>query len=323
MKNIILLLFVSITMFVVGCNQKDGSPVPTGCFGAITFENQLGVDLTVSIFRFSEKQVFSKIPLILGSLGNRPVFEDKDRHTYGNHYCGYYQIKVWQGHDYSVEPLMVSQYTIEVGKHVMFELIGDLTHMELHAFIAPIDAENNYTGTDVDDVISGGHLNDVLSGLGGNDTINGLGGNDEINGGIGRDTLSGGAGDDTLTYDADDQIIDGGEGDDVLLVDGTIDFRVQHLLPTMTGLNRIRVNHPQAEVTLDFDMIERITDNGVLIVEGVKGNGSYNIARMDVSQATVTLGGAGRPIVITGEASSGEMMRVEFHHFESIGGPTS
>ncbi len=76
----------------------------------------------------------------------------------------------------------------------------------------------------------GGEANDTLStsgedrvtleGGGGNDLLLGGAGGDWISGGAGVDTLVAGAGDDVLIVDASDILIDGGDGLDMVLVEG-------------------------------------------------------------------------------------------------------
>jgi serralysin len=51
---------------------------------------------------------------------------------------------------------------------------------------------NDYTGTDKDDVVVGGSGNDTIRGAAGNDIITGLGGNNILAGDQGNDTLAGG-----------------------------------------------------------------------------------------------------------------------------------
>ncbi len=83
------------------------------------------------------------------------------------------------------------------------------------------------------DDITGTHGRDVICGLGGNDTILGGGGADVIyggpgadilTGGVGNDVLRGGAGNDTLRgKDGRRDIVDGGRGSDLAIVDRNLD----------------------------------------------------------------------------------------------------
>jgi Ca2+-binding RTX toxin-like protein len=70
-------------------------------------------------------------------------------------------------------------------------------------------------GGDGADIMVGSAAADTLEGRGGADTISGGAGNDTLYGDDGLDNLSGGAGDDTLDggNDADNDVLDGGEGD--------------------------------------------------------------------------------------------------------------
>ncbi|MEZ5894124.1 MAG: PA14 domain-containing protein [Parvularculaceae bacterium] len=85
---------------------------------------------------------------------------------------------------------------------------------ELVVQIAVVDAdEYNYiTGTDSTDALIGTAGMDIIVGGDGNDTINGKGG---------ADKLYGGSGDDTIYVDALDTVIDGGDGYDRVIVQGT------------------------------------------------------------------------------------------------------
>ena len=62
-----------------------------------------------------------------------------------------------------------------------------------------------------DDVVTGGNKNDIILGGDGNDTLGGGLKN-------GKDDLYGGAGNDTLVIDADDTVIDGGSGQNTVIV---------------------------------------------------------------------------------------------------------
>lgn len=59
--------------------------------------------------------------------------------------------------------------------------------------------------------------NDQLFGGSGNDVIFGMGGDDYIVGGAGNDTIYGGAGNDIIVYDANDVLVNGGEGIDFMV----------------------------------------------------------------------------------------------------------
>ncbi|KQT51006.1 hypothetical protein ASG43_07115 [Aureimonas sp. Leaf454] len=74
-----------------------------------------------------------------------------------------------------------------------------------------------------DDLLDGSRstANLKLQGGEGDDTLIGGSGRDEIFGGAGADKLYGGDGDDVIRADADDTVIDGGAGRDILYVQGT------------------------------------------------------------------------------------------------------
>lgn len=75
-----------------------------------------------------------------------------------------------------------------------------------------------------DDTIAGGSGDDVLHGGAGDDLIAGGEGNDWISGGVGNDRLYGQAGDDVLYGGEGDDRIEGGEGDDLLFGGGGDDL---------------------------------------------------------------------------------------------------
>lgn len=75
-------------------------------------------------------------------------------------------------------------------------------------------------GTSGGDDISAGTMQDVsIFGMDGNDILTGGAGDDTLAGGAGADELRGGAGNDTLFFDADDTVVDGGDGADLAIVE--------------------------------------------------------------------------------------------------------
>ncbi|MFA6232496.1 MAG: putative Ig domain-containing protein [Rhodanobacter sp.] len=81
--------------------------------------------------------------------------------------------------------------------------------------------DNNWTGTEADDVHVGTEANDTLNGGDGNDTLSGAGGNDYLVGGAGDDTLNGNDGDDILRGVVGSDTLNGGAGNDQLYGTGT------------------------------------------------------------------------------------------------------
>lgn len=92
--------------------------------------------------------------------------------------------------------------------------------------LATSSKNESVSGGDGNDTINVGDGNDHLYGGDGNDTLNGGNGNDYLDGGAGSDKLYGGTGDDTIVYDSQDISINGGAGNDILLLTAseTIDF---------------------------------------------------------------------------------------------------
>jgi Ca2+-binding RTX toxin-like protein len=81
--------------------------------------------------------------------------------------------------------------------------------------------DNVLTGNSGGNRLSGGAGDDTLNGAAGDDRLNGGAGDDDLRGGSGHDLLHGAAGDDRLHYDADDSRVDGGAGEDTLVIDGS------------------------------------------------------------------------------------------------------
>ncbi len=131
------------------------------------------------------------------------------------------------------------------------ELVSQTTEVEDAGPSSPADSDADTAlvlrGTDGDDTLQGG---------GGDDTIYGGAGNDSLQGGEGADVLHGGSGADTLdgggAAPVQVDILDGGEGDDVIVLAGTTvatggegaDTFVITQRPTADGL---------LGVVLDFD----------------------------------------------------------------------
>jgi dipeptidyl aminopeptidase/acylaminoacyl peptidase len=89
------------------------------------------------------------------------------------------------------------------------------------------DGNDALTGTTGADVICGLRGNDRIAGYGGDDVIIGGDGDDTIYGGAGSDRLFGSAGDDRLraSGDATADIVNGGPGRDVAVIDDRLDVR--------------------------------------------------------------------------------------------------
>jgi Ca2+-binding RTX toxin-like protein len=75
------------------------------------------------------------------------------------------------------------------------------------------------TGTASADNYSASELNDLIMGNEGEDTLDGLGGDDYIDGGADDDLLAGGLGDDQLRGMSGDDLLDGGGGNDLMAGD--------------------------------------------------------------------------------------------------------
>jgi hypothetical protein len=133
------------------------------------------------------------------------------------------------------------------------------------------------TGDRHDNVIRGLGGDDILSGLGGKDTIVGGAGNDDIRGGAGDDRLTDGIGDDMLFGGSGDDEFDiigghdavaGGDGEDIVIVDGNFaDWQIEREGMTndltMTRGDQI-VTTTQVELIQFDDGVKQVQDPGPL-----------------------------------------------------------
>jgi len=132
------------------------------------------------------------------------------------------------------------------------------------------------TGTVGADTLIGGSDHDQISGLGANDSLSGNAGNDTLDGGTGADKLSGGANDDTLVWDPTDTLVDGGDGNDTLLVQSDLD---------LTGVTAVKnIEHVDLAtdgnantVTLTAADVLAITDAGATLTIDGGSNDTANI----------------------------------------------
>jgi hypothetical protein len=92
--------------------------------------------------------------------------------------------------------------------------------------------ENDFAGTEGDDVAVGGADRDDLEGNGGADNMHGGAGDDRLRGGEGADSLDGGAGEDRVI---------GGNGDDVLRVDFNAGAGGQDIIEGDLGMDTLEV----------------------------------------------------------------------------------
>ncbi len=122
------------------------------------------------------------------------------------------------------------------------------------------------------------------------DTISGFGGNDTIRGKAGTDTLNGDNDDDTFVYMAGDQSglagenVNGGLGNDRILVDGTFDFRTV----AMTSIEGLAFEDSSAAVR---DVSINASQFGTQIASNTLIDGSINVGssdRLSVFMGSVT-----------------------------------
>ncbi|MDD2566440.1 MAG: VWA domain-containing protein, partial [Thiovulaceae bacterium] len=172
------------------------------------------------------------------------------------------------------------------------------------------EGDDFISGTSGNDVLLGESGNDTISGEAGNDFIDGGTGNDFIDGGVGADYVLAGAGDDTIVFDAQDRMMDGGEGYDTLLIEDnqTIDFG--GLSEHISNIETIKLGEGKQDVTLTLEDVLSMTDDAhTLRIDGdaddtvhlleqgewklgdsiVEGENSYNVYTAESGDATVTL----------------------------------
>ena len=136
--------------------------------------------------------------------------------------------------------------------------------------------DENMRGGDGNDMLFGGagkdklfgdKNDDLLFGGLGNDTLDGGAGNDYLNGGAGADDLYGGAGNDILFYDAEDNVVSGGEGIDVLL--SSSGKTLDELLAGGKVGNDIEVLiKGDEDVLTGLNTMEALESNGIVLGNG-------------------------------------------------------
>ncbi|MEF8708823.1 MAG: M10 family metallopeptidase C-terminal domain-containing protein [Candidatus Accumulibacter propinquus] len=106
------------------------------------------------------------------------------------------------------------------------------------------DGNDYLVGDQGNDALYGGGDNDTLYGVNGNDLLFGEGNNDILDGGEGNDTLDGGSGidnvaggngEDRIVYDSADTSIDGGAGNDVLVLTSLVTVDLANASDQVSG----------------------------------------------------------------------------------------
>jgi Ca2+-binding RTX toxin-like protein len=126
--------------------------------------------------------------------------------------------------------------------------------------------------------------NNRIDGLGGNDTIYAGGGNDVIRGGLGIDTVFGEGGDDTIILEgALEDIVDGGEGNDTLVLDFIPNLLGQWTANITTG--ELSQLGGQTFTFANFENFD--ARNTVFASLDVTGSNSADVIRVGVGENTI------------------------------------
>jgi trimeric autotransporter adhesin len=175
------------------------------------------------------------------------------------------------------------------------------------------DGNDNIQGGDGNDILQGNSGDDNLQGNAGDDFLDGGIGSDNLQGGDGNDTLIGGAGDDNLKGGAGDDLLDGtgggldvlsgGTGNDLYLVDSTDATIIETL---NQGIDTV-----QASVTYTIGAnIENLTLTGTANINGtgnslanvITGNSGDNLIDAGAGNDTL-IGGGGNDTLIGGSGN--------------------
>lgn len=165
------------------------------------------------------------------------------------------------------------------------ELVSQTTEVEDAGPSSPADSDADTAlvlrGTEGDDTLQGGSGDDTIYGGAGNDSLQGGEGADILHGGSGADTLDGGG---AAPMQVD--ILDGGEGDDVIMLAGTTVATGGEGADTFVITQR-----PAADgllgVVLDFDANEGDRFN---FREGAGGHRPMIVGQVEISTSTMVQG---------------------------------
>lgn len=124
--------------------------------------------------------------------------------------------------------------------------------------------EDTLYGGGNDDTLYGGEGDDILYGdndptsseADGEDILYGEDGDDTLDGGGSADSLYGGSGDDSLWFDVADTVIDGGDDEDTLFIDGSFDFTTLHGIIENIEIFDLQ---PNSHLTVDSAFVAGLT----------------------------------------------------------------
>ena len=177
---------------------------------------------------------------------------------------------------------------------------SDTLRIGRHDAISALDGNDTVVGRGGTDILAGGDGLDTLRGRGGDDILYGEGGHDELRGGAGDDTLLGGAGhdelhggrgndlivggagydemrgdrgNDRLVIDAQDEVVSGGTGFDVVAPEGDMFMFLESGGP-FSGIDAVDMkNGSHNNLRIEgADTIPEVTDHALLYVLGDAGD---------------------------------------------------
>ncbi|WP_341328737.1 SwmB domain-containing protein [Methylotuvimicrobium sp. KM2] len=145
-----------------------------------------------------------------------------------------------------------------------------------------------------DDTITGGDGADLIRGGAGNDTLFGGDGNDVLIDGNGNDTFDAGAGDDLILITGNTFVsIEGGDGFDILQLDGGFDLNFNDATNNVHNIEQIDLGTGDAgnTLTLTATAVENLTDaDNELYITG-ESNDTLNVAGATATGAQTSLNG--------------------------------
>ncbi len=164
--------------------------------------------------------------------------------------------------------------------------------------------KDKLNGTSSKDFLFGLGGNDIIKGKAGNDVIDGGSGNDTLFGGNGKDKITGGSGNDQISGDAGNDIIVGGAGKDFIAGGDGNDTLIDtagglQLLDGGNGNDRIVMSGDTGSITQSFSYLFGRAGRDVL------ADGDGNSALFGGTGADTIAGGKGADFMVGGDSPVG------------------